>query len=200
MKNRTALRYIRGAVFLTKNAPIAPARAYNINMRKIAYNRQAAVRYAKKWAFGRNPAYYNFDRVGGDCTNFASQCLFAGCGVMNYTPDLGWFYRSANDRAAAWTGVEYFYRFLIGNNDESAGIGLGVGPFAVEVELDGLEIGDFVQFGRDTGDFYHTPIVVGFSGDTPLLAAHTYDAFNRPLTSYSFARLRCLHIIGARTI
>ena len=184
---------------MTKNARIAPARAYNINMRKIPYNRQAAVRYAEKWAFERNPAYYNFDRVGGDCTNFASQCLFAGCGVMNYTSDLGWFYRSANDRSAAWTGVEYFYRFLVGNNDGTAGIGNGTGPYAVETGIEGLEIGDFVQFGRATGDFYHTPVVVGFQGGVPLLAAHTYDALNRPLTSYSFARMRCLHILGART-
>lgn len=184
---------------MPKNTRIAPARAYNITMRKISYNRQAAVRYAKQWAFSRNPAYYNFDRVGGDCTNFASQCLFAGCGVMNYTPDLGWYYRSANDRAAAWTGVEYFYRFLVDNNDLSAGIGAGAGPYAVETDLDGLEIGDFVQLGRDAGDFYHTPVVVGFRGKEPLLAAHTYDAFNRPLSDYSYARLRCLHIIGART-
>ncbi len=118
---------------------------------------------------------------------------------MNYTPDLGWFYRAASDRAAAWTGVEYFYRFLVGNNDTSAGIGNGAGPFAIEVGMEGLEIGDFVQLGRETGDFYHTPVVVGFLDGVPLLAAHTYDAFNRPLTNYSFARLRCLHILGART-
>ena len=75
-------------------------------MRIMEYNREAAVAYARRWAFSRNPAYYNFDALGGDCTNFASQCLFAGCGVMNYTPDLGWFYNSLNSRSAAWTGVE----------------------------------------------------------------------------------------------
>lgn len=164
-------------------------------MRTIDYQRQQAVDYARRWAFARNPAYYNFDRIGGDCTNFASQCLFAGAGVMNYTPDLGWFYRSANDRAAAWTGVEYFYNFLMGNAN---GIGNGAGPFAVETTVGGLEIGDFVQLGSGTGDFYHTPVVVGFSGDMPLVAAHTNDAFGRRLDSYSFANLRCLHILGVR--
>ena len=39
-----------------------------------AYDRGKAVAYAHKWAFGRNPAYYNFDKIGGDCTNFTSQC------------------------------------------------------------------------------------------------------------------------------
>ena len=62
------------------------------------YDRAAALAYARKWALGRNPAYYDFSRIGGDCTNFASQCIFAGAGEMNFTPTFGWFYRSANDR------------------------------------------------------------------------------------------------------
>ena len=115
---------------------------------------------------------------------------------MNYTPTFGWFYQSASDRTASWTGVEFFYRFLTDNNETP--IGSGAGPFAAEVSLEGLEIGDFVQLGRETGDYYHTPVVIGFLGGTPLLAAHSYDAFNRPLTSYRFERLRCLHILGVR--
>ncbi len=166
-------------------------------MRVIEYDREKAVAYAREWAFSRNPAYYNFNAIGGDCTNFASQCLFAGVGVMNYTPDIGWFYRSVSDRAAAWTGVEFFYRFLTANA-VGGGVGSGAGPFAEEVSLQDLKIGDFVQFGRSTGDFYHTPVVVGFSRGEPLLAAHTFDAFGRRLNSYSFERLRCLHILGAR--
>lgn len=43
-----------------------------------SYKRNLAVAYAKKWALSRNPKYYNFDPVGGDCTNFISQCLYAG--------------------------------------------------------------------------------------------------------------------------
>ena len=165
-------------------------------MRTFEYDRDAAVAYAQRWAFSRNPAYFDFSLIGGECTNFASQCLFAGCNVMNYTPDVGWFYRSVNDRAAAWTGVEFFYRFLI-NNAENP-IGTGIGPFAKEVLLEQLELGDFVQFGRGTGDFYHTPIVVGFRGDMPLVAAHTNDAFARPLNSYRYQKIRYLHILGAR--
>lgn len=172
-------------------------------MELIKYNRMAAVEYAKRWAYSRNLAYYDFSRLGGDCTNFASQCLFAGSGVMNYTPDIGWYYRSLSNRSAAWTGVEFFYRFLIGNRGDGTAnainaIGNGAGPFASEVALSELELGDFVQFGRETGDFYHTPVVVGFSGGMALLAAHTNDAFGRRLDSYSFERLRCLHILAVR--
>lgn len=164
-------------------------------MRVTEYDRAAAVAYAKKWAFSRNPAYLNFNAYGGDCTNFASQCLFAGAGAMNYTPDIGWYYRSADDRAAAWTGVEYFYNFLMRNE---TGVGNGAGPFAEEASRSELEIGDFVQFGRATGDHYHTPIVVGFSRGVPLLAAHTYDAFARPLTAWRYERIRYIHILGVR--
>ncbi len=153
------------------------------------------MRYARRWAFGRNPAYYNFDNLGGDCTNFASQCLFAGVGVMNFTPDLGWFYRSLDLRAAAWTGVEYFYDFLVGNVE---GIGDGSGPFGKEISAAELKVGDFVQFGRSTGDFYHTPVVVGFARGVPLVAAHSNDAYNRPLNTYRFERLRCIRVLGAR--
>ena len=61
------------------------------------YNRENAVAYAKKWAYGRNPKYYDFSDLGGDCTNFASQCIYAGSGVMNYTPTYGWYYISVQE-------------------------------------------------------------------------------------------------------
>ncbi len=165
-------------------------------MEIIDYDRKAAVAYARKWAFARNPRYYNFNQLGGDCTNYASQCLFAGAPFMNFTPDLGWYYRSLNDRAAAWTGVEYFYNFLIGN---LKGVGDGRGPFGEQTDVGELEVGDFVQFGRKTGDFYHTPVIVGFQGKIPLLAAHSYDAFARPLYTYRFDRIRGIHVLGVRT-
>jgi hypothetical protein len=165
-------------------------------MRIIPYDRLATVDYARQWAYSRNPNYYDFSSLGGDCTAFASQCLFAGCGVMNYTPDIGWYYRSPSDRAAAWTGVEFFYRFLTENADNE--IGNGTGPFAKEVSINEVELGDFIQLGKKTGDFYHALIVVGFSNTTTLVSEHSYDAFNRPLTSYSFEELRCLHVLGAR--
>ena len=76
------------------------------------YDRAAVVRYAKQWALKRNPAYYDYEKLGGDCTNFASQCVYAGSRLMNYTPDLGWYYIDANRKAPAWTGVGYFWNFM----------------------------------------------------------------------------------------
>ena len=53
-----------------------------------AYDRERALAYARRWALDRNPLFYNFTTVGGDCTNFVSQCVLAGCCVMNGTPDF----------------------------------------------------------------------------------------------------------------
>ena len=55
-------------------------------MEELTYDRAKAVAYAERWALSRNPRYYDFEDIGGDCTNFASQCIYAGAGVMNWTP------------------------------------------------------------------------------------------------------------------
>jgi len=141
----------------------------------LPYNRERAVLYARRWALGRNPLFNDYSPYGGNCTNFASQCLLAGCLVMNFEAVYGWFYRSDSDRAAAWTGVPFFYRFLIENQGE--------GPYAAESEM--LENGDFIQLGSNEGDFYHTLVVVGKEGDDYLVAANSDDAFVRPLSSYT---------------
>ena len=97
---------------------------------QIPYDRSKAAAYAEKWAFSRNPRYISFDGMGGDCTSFVSQCLYAGTGVMNYTRDTGWYYNSASDRAAAWSGVPYLYRFeLMGTPDDINTVRKGVSEF-----------------------------------------------------------------------
>ena len=159
------------------------------------YDRAAAVEYAHRWAYGRNPAFYNFEKLGGDCTNFASQCLYAGSRIMNFTPELGWYYRNVNDRAPAWTGVQYFYNFLTGNT--------GPGPWAEDTSIEGMEPGDIIQLRTNQNRYHHTPVIVDIRGDRPtlsniLVAAHSYDADYRPLTSYPIRAIRFLHIEGVR--
>lgn len=157
---------------------------------EIPYDGSKSVEYAKKWALGRNPVYLSFDGMGGDCTNFASQCLFAGCGVMNYTPTYGWYYNSPRDRSPSWSGVSFLYNFLTGNRS--------VGPYAQEVGLSDLRPGDLIQLGDSQGRFYHTPVVVAADENGVFVAAHTFDALMRPLNSYFYSRIRCLRILGAR--
>ena len=33
------------------------------------YDRAHAVAYARRWALSRNPLFYDFTGIGGDCTN-----------------------------------------------------------------------------------------------------------------------------------
>lgn len=157
------------------------------------YDRRAAVLYAHEWAYGRNPRFYDYDLLGGDCTNFASQCLFAGSGIMNFTPTFGWYYIDANQKAPAWTGVEYFWNFLTRKT-------FSVGPVAEPCALEDLRPGDIVQLSFKGGTFQHSPVVVS-TGETPtlantLIAAHSYDADNRPLSTYEFRDIRYLHVTG----
>ena len=156
-------------------------------MHFVEYNREEAVEYAKRWAFKRNPEYFDFEGIGGDCTNFASQCLFAGCRVMNYTKDFGWYYISINNRAPAWSSAEYFKSFMLSNKGE--------GPFAAAREITQLEKGDFILLNNGA-EYYHSLIVVGYENKMPLVAAHSVDAFNLPLSSYSFEKALGIHIIG----
>lgn len=158
-------------------------------MRIKHYNRAAAAAYAKQWALSRNPRYFNFDGMGGDCTNFASQCLFAGSGVMNYTKDVGWYYNSPTDRAAAWSGVQYLHKFLTANR--------GVGPFGAETELHTIAIGD-VLFLQDGRDLYHTLVVTGFQNGIPLVCCHTADSYMRPLSTYDYVGIKPVHIESVR--
>ena len=110
--------------------------------------------------------------------------------IMNYTPVLGWYYRSSYDRTASWSGVGYLYKFLINNQ--------GIGPYARIVSQEEAEPGDIVQLGTESGNFYHSPVITAIT-PTILVAAHTYDALDRPLFSYVYETARFLHIEGVRT-
>ena len=166
----------------------------DVMLQVIEYDRDAAVAYAHRWAYDRNPRYYNYSEIGGDCTNFASQSLYAGTGIMNYTPTYGWYYLDGNQKAPAWTGVPYFYNFITRNEASP-------GPFGTEVPIWEVEPGDFVQL-KFTGErFEHTPVIVEV-GDPPaldniLVAAHSEDADYRPLSTYPFQAIRFIHILGA---
>ena len=154
------------------------------------YLRERAVTYAKKYAFGQNPIFGNFRGIGGNCTNFVSQCIYAGSCVMNYTPTFGWYYVSLDDRSPSWTGVQYFYNFMTENTD--------VGPYGRDAAADDAEIGDVIQLGNNRDGFYHTLLIVGFEGEDPLVAAQTDDAFARPLSTYSYDFSRYIKILGVR--
>ena len=56
-----------------------------------------------------------------------------------------------------------------------------------------------VQLANSDGDYYHTLFVSGISPrEGILVAAHSDDALDRPLSSYNYASARYIHIEGVR--
>jgi hypothetical protein len=91
--------------------------------------------------------------------------------------------------------VPYLYNFLTANT--------GAGPFGVETDLAHLEPGDVVQLLITGDNYHHTPVVVKVLKENPglediLVAAHSYDADYRPLSSYAIQKMRFIHIEGVR--
>lgn len=161
------------------------------------YDRERAVIYAETWALRRNPLFLNFAGRGGDCTNFTSQCLLAGSCTMDFTPNFGWYYISADDRAPAWTSVDFFYDFIT-ETPAFAAENQGIGPYGREVGVEEVELGDFIQLADEAGDYYHTLIITGFEPNDILICAHTDDSLNRRLSTYNYTSLRYIHIDGVR--
>ena len=152
------------------------------------YNREKVYDYAKKWAYLRNPKYYNFDPVGGDCTSFVSQCIYAGIGEMNYNKEHGWYYIDGNNKSPSWSGVEFLYKFLISNR--------GAGPRGKETSVNKLRVGDVIQLGFNGVTFTHSTIVIkpGSSVNDTLIAAHTFDTFGKSIDEYIYDKFRCIHV------
>ena len=154
-------------------------------MKSKSYDRNAAVNYAKKWALSRNPKYYNFDPVGGDCTSFVSQCLYAGSQKMNYNLQNGWFYKNGYNKSPSWSGVEFLYKFLIENKS--------YGPRGKEVSQNEIKFGDIVQLSFSGKKFEHSLFIIDSTNLT--IAAHTYDVLEKKVSEYNFSKIRFIHII-----
>ncbi len=163
-------------------------------MKEIIYNREKVIEYAKKWAYDRNPQYYDFDNVGGDCTSFASQCIYAGAKIMNYSKQNGWYYISGNNKSPSWSGVEFLYNFLTQNKS--------VGPYGYEVEQNKIELGDIAQLSFDGNKFSHSLVIVKIQDKTDLnqifISSHTFDSFNKRISEYNFEKIRFIHIDKVR--
>ena len=154
------------------------------------YIRERAVAYARKYALVRNPLFYTFEGIGGNCTNFVSQSVLAGSCVMNFLPIYGWFYLSSNRRAPAWTGVEFFYNFMVNNQD--------VGPYGRVVPIEEAQIGDVIQLQNKDDVFYHTLIITEIRDGEIFICANSVDSLDRALSTYEYKALRVIHIEKVR--
>ena len=164
-------------------------------MKELPYNRKNVIEYAEKWAYGRNPQYYNFDNVGGDCTSFASQCIYAGSKIMNYSKQSGWYYINGNNKSPSWSGVDFLYNFITQNKS--------VGPYGNEVSQEKIELGDIAQLSFDRNKFSHSLVIVKMENKQDLnqvfISSHTFDSFNKRISEYNYEKIRFIHIEKVRT-
>ena len=163
-------------------------------MKEILYDRKKAIQYAQNWAYKRNPQYYNFDNVGGDCTSFASQCIYAGSKIMNYSKQNGWYYINGNNKSPSWSGVEFLYNFLVQNNS--------IGPYGYEANQNEIELGDIAQLSFDGSKFSHSLVIVKIENKTDsnqiFISSHTFDSFNKKISEYNYEKIRFIHIEKVR--
>lgn len=146
---------------------------------KIKYDRKKACDYAIKYALSYNEDYTNYNEMGGDCTNFISQCVCAG----NIPLTKNW-----RPYTNSWIRVNDLYSYLINNK---IGININVN--------DKYQSGDIIQFYSNTKGFYsHSCIItkVLTNGDY-LYCCHSYDKLNFPLSEIYpiiFNKYRVIHI------
>lgn len=181
-------------------------------LRKPRFNRQKAVAYANKyagaaWGAGNkhryNPKYRDYTGLGGDCTNFASQCIGDAEEGGGLKMRGGWHYFLFNGGARTWVQTDAFKNFML-----YGGYGqlIAKGKFADVVKpsekhpagaIAKLEPGDLIGYEMK-GDVDHFSVVVGFDDfGYPLVNSHSADRYRVPFdlgwdryTSYWLIHLR----------
>ena len=154
------------------------------------YSRNDAVRYAKTYAINPNPAYRYFsvhEVGGGDCSNFISQCLYAGGAKMDFSSNWPWWYKRGNLNnyngdtwSMSWTVAHSLYWTL-----KSRGALPLSGIKATEVsDVSMLDLGDLIQYEEEIGRIIHSAIITAFTYyggvKTPLVSHHTSNSLNAP--------------------
>nr|WP_255654641.1 amidase domain-containing protein [Cohnella sp. REN36] len=145
--------------------------------RAAPYRREAAAAYAERWWDKPNPGYEEFEV---NCTNYVSQCLFAGGAPMNYTGkrELGWWYKGHSNGREHWS-----YSWAVANSlQRFLSVPRGYGLRAVAVDSpDKLMLGDVICYDWDGNDqFRHNTVVTAFTPEgMPLVNANTVPSRHR---------------------
>lgn len=140
------------------------------------YSRTKAVNYAIKHAQNPNPAYRYFPVVGdngGDCTNFTSQCLFAGVAPMIFSGKNIWWYKN-HGWSISWATAHSLYWYLKINAHDNL-----YGAKGREVSSSSLlEKGDIIFYRNQRGKITHSAMITSFKNGSPLISQHTPEVLN----------------------
>ncbi|MGN0514249.1 MAG: amidase domain-containing protein [Lachnospiraceae bacterium] len=146
------------------------------------YNTSAATNYALTYALTPNTSYADFTNIGGDCTNFISQCLYAGGKNMHYgaayTGDC-WYYTTSTNRSSTWTGAAEFRSYVLSSNSQ---LGMSTSDW------NNVSNGDIIQM-LSSDSAYHSLIITGvayssYGRSDLLVCAHTTNRRHVSLNSY----------------
>lgn len=137
------------------------------------YDRLQAVKYADIWWNDYNPSFPTIKE--NDCTNYISQCLYAGGIPMDYSShrNQGWWYNGKNEQwSFTWTVANSFRWYL--ENGGHIKVQPVEGP-------EYLSIGDVICYDFDgNGHWQHNTIVTAKDlNGMPLVNAHTTNSWHR---------------------
>lgn len=178
----------------------------NLNVADTSYDRQRAVDYAQQWWNERNynGRYLAYDDFGGNCQNFASQCLYAGGIRMDNTGtiDNQWkFYsevlnskQTASGRSYSWTGVDMFYSYAVASY-KSGLVSLTDIDYRYAEKGDIIHVGAYYQWRHA---LLITDVIKNEDGSVKeiIVASNTADRWNYPLSAYIYTAPRLIHILG----
>lgn len=132
------------------------------------YDRDAAVSYANDWAEDANPKYTNYIDQGGDCTNFVSQCLYAGGMSKSST----W-----KPNSSAWIDAKYFRNYWKDKDYDYRCYSVSTALHEWDTIYSLLWPGDIVQYGSSisSSSTTHSQIITDYdsSSKTTKFAQHS---------------------------
>ncbi|MBY0757452.1 amidase domain-containing protein [Clostridium sardiniense] len=149
--------------FNTLNINIKSTVAASSVLKKTSYSKSKAVEYAEKYALNYNKEYIDFDKNGGDCTNFVSQTIhYAGIKTSS----------TWKPYSNPWVRVNELRNYLIYNH------------LAFETtNIDQNCVGSIIQFFSPIKNTWsHSGIITYNTGNTCLYCYHSYDKLNYPLS------------------
>ncbi|MFW2488296.1 hypothetical protein D2A34_08210 [Clostridium chromiireducens] len=140
---------------------------------------EKACAYAETYALKPNPIYKSFDGIGGDCTNFMSQILYAG----GFKENSIW-----KPYTNPWIRVEDLYSYL---TSQKLGIKLPDDSY--------LDRGCLIQFYTPSiGRYFHNGFITyKLQNNDCLYCCHSYNKLNYPLSEiypHKYPKLRALKL------
>ncbi|HCT92069.1 MAG TPA: hypothetical protein DF613_11940 [Lachnospiraceae bacterium] len=156
------------------------------------YSYQDAVAYADKYATSYNPAYENYNSIGGDCANFVSQCLYAGGLPMTDN----WYFRRGADgkctRTGSWSMADGLFNYV------SQYCGTAVVNADPDKMVSSVTAGNPVfYYSSSKGRYSHAAICVGVNASgVPVIDAHNNDHLRAVWTLGTWSKRAVVKING----